>query len=265
MSGIRKIVTINDIKELKLDQKTLQEVTNRDFPVRGIICAARDDCLEMLPGIGPAAAKRIFDAVDAAGFIFHESEQSQAVRCLLSTAFHYQVATIAEYEAQREFSESQISALQAFLSDNFAERDQTVLKLRFGLDGQPPLRQSDVGQQLGVSGERVRQILERALRRMRHYSRAAVLAEIFPEFPGIPEAAKTACDPIHKADLANKPLEFLDLSIRTHNSLIRSGIKTVGELLEATPQDLMRVRNFGKRDLDRVQEVLFKFGLRLKD
>ena len=35
MSEIRKIVTINDIKELKLDQKTLQEVTNRDFPVRG--------------------------------------------------------------------------------------------------------------------------------------------------------------------------------------------------------------------------------------
>lgn len=35
MSEIRKIVTINDIKELKLDQKTLQGVTNRDFPVRG--------------------------------------------------------------------------------------------------------------------------------------------------------------------------------------------------------------------------------------
>ncbi len=35
MSEIRKIVTINDIKELKLDQKTLQEVTIRDFPVRG--------------------------------------------------------------------------------------------------------------------------------------------------------------------------------------------------------------------------------------
>ena len=67
MSEIRKLVTINDIKELKLDQKTLREVTIRDFPVRGIICAARDDCLEMLPGIGPAAAKRIFDAVDAAG------------------------------------------------------------------------------------------------------------------------------------------------------------------------------------------------------
>ena len=50
------------------------------------------------------------------------------------------------------------------------ERERTVLVLRYGLDSQPPRTLSDVGERLGVTRERVRQIETRALTRLRHPS-----------------------------------------------------------------------------------------------
>jgi RNA polymerase sigma factor (sigma-70 family) len=52
------------------------------------------------------------------------------------------------------------------------ERERTVLVLRYGLDSQPPRTLSDVGDRLGVTRERVRQIETRALARLRHPSTA---------------------------------------------------------------------------------------------
>ncbi len=218
-----------------------------------------------MPEIGPAGARKIFAAVDAAGFIFHESEQSRAVRSLLSAAFHYHVATAEEYEAQKEFSESQISAMEEFLRSNFSARDETVLKLCFGFDGRLPLHQIEVGRQLGISGERVRQILERSLRRMRHFPRVGILAEMFPDFPEIPHEQLAKQGLPSRVNLRTEDLiEMLDLPVRTHNCLDRAGIVTIGELLELTATMLLKVRNFGKRDLDHVEKALSKFNLHLK-
>lgn len=50
------------------------------------------------------------------------------------------------------------------------ERERTVLVLRYGLDSEPPRTLSDVGERLGVTRERVRQIETRALVRLRHPS-----------------------------------------------------------------------------------------------
>ncbi len=50
------------------------------------------------------------------------------------------------------------------------EREQMVLTLRYGLDGKPPRTLSDVGERLGITRERVRQIETRALGKLRHPS-----------------------------------------------------------------------------------------------
>lgn len=47
------------------------------------------------------------------------------------------------------------------------DREKQVLKMRFGLDGRPRSLQSEIGEELGISGERVRQIQEKALTRLR--------------------------------------------------------------------------------------------------
>ncbi|CAB1129920.1 RNA polymerase (alpha subunit) [Candidatus Hydrogenisulfobacillus filiaventi] len=67
-----------------------------------------------------------------------------------------------------------------------------------------------------------------------------------------------------KDRLMEMPIEELDLSVRSFNCLKRAGINTVGELAEKTDEDMMKVRNLGKKSLEEVKEKLFALGLSLK-
>jgi DNA-directed RNA polymerase subunit alpha len=58
-------------------------------------------------------------------------------------------------------------------------------------------------------------------------------------------------------------VESLDFSVRTSNCLRKEQIRTVGELIERSEDDLMRVRNFGRKSLDEVKEKLATLGLSL--
>lgn len=60
------------------------------------------------------------------------------------------------------------------------------------------------------------------------------------------------------------PLEQLGLSARTFNSLRRSGITKVGELLEKTDEDLLALRSFGQKSLEEVREKLKALDLQPK-
>ncbi len=61
----------------------------------------------------------------------------------------------------------------------------------------------------------------------------------------------------------NKPVEELDLSVRTMNCLRRGGITTVGELISTGEKGLMGLRNFGKRSKKEIEERLAELGLSL--
>ena len=52
------------------------------------------------------------------------------------------------------------------LLDSIDERDARVIRLRFGLEGQPPLTLKEIGREVGLTRERVRQIEMEALRRL---------------------------------------------------------------------------------------------------
>ena len=59
-------------------------------------------------------------------------------------------------------------------------------------------------------------------------------------------------------------IEELDLSVRSFNCLKRAGINTVEELVQRTEEDMMKVRNLGKKSLEEVQQKLAALGLSLK-
>ena len=59
-------------------------------------------------------------------------------------------------------------------------------------------------------------------------------------------------------------IEELDLSVRSYNCLKRAGINTVGELIMKTDEDMMKVRNLGKKSLEEVDEKLVSLGLALR-
>lgn len=59
-------------------------------------------------------------------------------------------------------------------------------------------------------------------------------------------------------------IEELDLSVRSYNCLKRAGINTVEDLIQRTEEDMMKVRNLGKKSLEEVQQKLALLGLGLK-
>jgi DNA-directed RNA polymerase subunit alpha len=64
--------------------------------------------------------------------------------------------------------------------------------------------------------------------------------------------------------ILDQPIEELELSVRSYNCLKRAGIDSIGQLAEKTEEDMMKVRNLGKKSLDEVKLKLAQFGLGLK-
>ena len=60
-------------------------------------------------------------------------------------------------------------------------------------------------------------------------------------------------------------IEDLDLSVRSYNCLKRAGINTVAELVERDEEEMMKVRNLGRKSLEEVQLKLSALGLTLRD
>lgn len=61
----------------------------------------------------------------------------------------------------------------------------------------------------------------------------------------------------------NMPVEQLDLSVRTMNCLRRSNIATVGELIGKGPRELLKLRNFGQKSFQEIEDKLQQMGLSL--
>ena len=60
-------------------------------------------------------------------------------------------------------------------------------------------------------------------------------------------------------------IDELELSVRSYNCLKRAGINTVKELCNKTPDDMMKVRNLGRKSLEEVLAKLKELGMALKD
>ena len=63
----------------------------------------------------------------------------------------------------------------------------------------------------------------------------------------------------------NITIEELDLSVRSYNCLKRAGIATVLELTEKSEEDMMKVKNLGKKSLKEIKEKLAAIGLAFRD
>jgi len=68
-----------------------------------------------------------------------------------------------------------------------------------------------------------------------------------------------------KDKVPDTTIEELELSVRSSNCLKRAGINTVGELISKSEEDLMKVRNLGKKSLQEIKEKLADLELELKE
>lgn len=66
-------------------------------------------------------------------------------------------------------------------------------------------------------------------------------------------------------DISKLPVHELELSIRSENCLLRGGIQIIGELVQKSRDDLLKIRNLGKISLTEIEERLEGRGLKLRD
>ena len=97
---------------------------------------------------------------------------------------------------------------------------------------------------------------------------ARVLSEHLSVFIDLSDNAKTTeimAEPIddNKTKALEMSIDELELSVRSYNCLKRAGINTVQELCSKTPDEMMKVRNLGRKSLDEVLEKLKELGLKL--
>ena len=97
---------------------------------------------------------------------------------------------------------------------------------------------------------------------------AKVLSAHLSLFIDLSENAKTAevmveHDDNEKEKVLEMNIDELELSVRSYNCLKRAGINTVEELCNRTPEDMMKVRNLGRKSLEEVLAKLKELGLEL--
>jgi len=98
---------------------------------------------------------------------------------------------------------------------------------------------------------------------------AKVLNEHLNLFIDLSENAKNAEVMVEKEDdekekVLEMSIDELELSVRSYNCLKRAGINTVEELTNRTSEDMMKVRNLGRKSLEEVLQKLNELGLQLK-
>ena len=67
----------------------------------------------------------------------------------------------------------------------------------------------------------------------------------------------------HRDKVLEMTIEELDLSVRSFNCLKRANINNVEDLISRTGEDMMKVRNMGRKSLEEVQNKLAMMGLSL--
>jgi DNA-directed RNA polymerase subunit alpha len=92
---------------------------------------------------------------------------------------------------------------------------------------------------------------------------------IFVNFEETPEALE---EPVERAagamnEVLNRSVEELELSVRSYNCLKNANIQTIGDLVQKTEAEMLRTKNFGRKSLNEIKEILsglsLSFGMKI--
>jgi DNA-directed RNA polymerase subunit alpha len=88
---------------------------------------------------------------------------------------------------------------------------------------------------------------------------------IFISFEEAPEAEQVPQEKpaaVHNENL-DRSVEELELSVRSYNCLKNANITTIRELVQKTEQEMLKTKNFGRKSLNEIKEILAAMGLSL--
>jgi len=89
---------------------------------------------------------------------------------------------------------------------------------------------------------------------------------IFIHFESMPEDSPSSEKDEEKEklrELLERTVDELELSVRSHNCLKNANIRTIGELVQKTESEILKTKNFGRKSLNEIKEILQQMGLTL--
>lgn len=155
----------------------------------------------------------------------------------------------------------------------------------------------EIAKTVGVTRERIRQLIEKSLRKLRHptriefliygvkgmIQRASIdaaqeavsnrLERVLTEIGDISHALHAITGRDEYSYISKKcaglngsiPLEKLNLSYRSYNGLKHAGIKNAEDITKLSKEDLMRIKNLGKKSVEEIIDTIHNLGLKLAD
>ncbi len=63
--------------------------------------------------------------------------------------------------------------------------------------------------------------------------------------------------------MLDRSVDELELSVRSYNCLKNANIKTIGDLVTRTEADMLKTKNFGRKSLNEIKDILAEMGLSL--
>ena len=97
---------------------------------------------------------------------------------------------------------------------------------------------------------------------------AKLLKDHMSIFINFEEVAEVAEEPAERAinqmnEVLNRSVEELELSVRSYNCLKNANIQTIGDLVQKSEAEMLRTKNFGRKSLNEIKEILHSMGLHL--
>src|SRR5438034_10931817 len=89
--------------------------------------------------------------------------------------------------------------------------------------------------------------------------------QIFIQFEEKTEQVEEPAEIRHDAvaEHLNKSVDELELSVRSYNCLKNANIRTIGELVTKSEAEMLKTKNFGRKSLNEIKEILASMGLGL--
>jgi len=86
---------------------------------------------------------------------------------------------------------------------------------------------------------------------------------IFINFEELPETTEEPADRVlsQMNEVLNRSVEELELSVRSYNCLKNANIQTISDLVQKTEAEMLRTKNFGRKSLNEIKEILSNLGL----
>ncbi|HXG64965.1 MAG TPA: DNA-directed RNA polymerase subunit alpha [Blastocatellia bacterium] len=85
----------------------------------------------------------------------------------------------------------------------------------------------------------------------------------FEEEPELAEAESQEAGKTSYSDYLDRSVDELELSVRSYNCLKNADIRTIRELIQKTEPEMLKTKNFGRKSLNEIKEILHSMGLRL--